>query len=377
MKINEKLAVLGGLTPEVFMRKYWQKRPLLVRQAFPCFDPPVGLAHLRQLAASHDVESRCVVKVDGADGEAWQLRHGPFAQRSLPPLKQPGWTLLVQGVDLHNDAVHELMNQFHFIPRARLDDVMVSYASDQGGVGPHFDSYDVFLLQAQGQRRWRIGKQKDLQLQPDVPLKILAHFEPEQEMVLDPGDMLYLPPRYAHDGVALGQCMTYSFGFRASSPGELAEELLQRLAGESQMICGKSIYSDSGQEAVMDCAEIPERLAEFSRRALDQVMQDPDAIRRVLGEHLTEPKPSVFFSACPTPFQLKDVRLDRRTKMLFDARHVFINGESYLATGRDAHVLRILANHRRLSASETRGLSLSARELLHEWAESGWLHATE
>src|SRR5205823_11365489 len=136
-------------------------------------------------------------------GGRWQFRRGPFARRALPALSQPRWTLLVQGLDLHDDRAHALMQRFGFVPQARLDDLMASYATDGGGVGPHFDSYDVFLLQAQGRRRWSIGRQRDLRLQPDVPLKILAQFEPEQTFILEPGDMLYLPPRYAHDGVAV------------------------------------------------------------------------------------------------------------------------------------------------------------------------------
>jgi len=198
MDIQQPLALLGGLTPAQFMRRHWQKKPLLVRQAIPQFAPPVLRTELFALSAQEGVESRLVQLVKGA----WKLRHGPFSRRALPALQQPDWTLLVQGVDLHHDAVHALMQQFRFVPEARLDDLMISYASNGGGVGPHFDSYDVFLLQAHGKRRWRIGRQKDLSLRDGIPLKILAEFEPEEEFVLEPGDMLYLPPRYAHDGIA-------------------------------------------------------------------------------------------------------------------------------------------------------------------------------
>ena len=181
------------------------------------------------MAADEAVESRMIVSKPAG----WQLKHGPFARTAFPPLKQKRWTLLVQGVDLHLDVAHEMLQRFRFVPDARLDDLMISWASDGGGVGPHFDSYDVFLLQASGQRRWRIGRQKDLSLQPGVPLKILSHFEPEEEHVLNPGDMLYLPPRWAHDGDAVGgDCTTCSIGFRAPQRGGLAGELLQRMADE-------------------------------------------------------------------------------------------------------------------------------------------------
>ena len=211
MDTKQPLALLGGLTPAQFMRQYWQKKPLLVRQAIPGFKALLPRADLFALASQEGVESRLVQQTEGA----WKFQHGPFTRRALPPLQRPHWTLLVQGVDLHNDSVHALMQQFRFVPDARLDDVMISYASDGGGVGPHFDSYDVFLLQAHGQRRWRIGRQKDLSLRDDVPMKILSHFEPEEDWVLEPGDLLYLPPRWAHDGVAVDACMTYSVGFRA------------------------------------------------------------------------------------------------------------------------------------------------------------------
>ena len=148
MDPQQPLALLGGLTPAQFMRRHWQKKPLLVRQAIPGFAPPVVRSDLFALAAQEGVESRLVQSARGV----WKLRHGPFSRRALPALSQPEWTLLVQGVDLHNDAVHALLQQFRFVPEARLDDLMISYATDRGGVGPHFDSYDVFLLQAHGRQ---------------------------------------------------------------------------------------------------------------------------------------------------------------------------------------------------------------------------------
>lgn len=194
MNINEPLQLLGGISPKTFMQRYWHKKPLLIRQAIPGFKPLLERKALFDLAARDDVESRLVVQASADGTQPWALHHGPFSRRALPSLKQSGWTVLVQGVDLLDDSVHALMNQFRFAPDARLDDLMISYATDTGGVGPHYDSYDVFLLQAHGQRRWRIGKQKDLTLLPDMPVKILANFEPEIEYVLEPGDMLYLPP---------------------------------------------------------------------------------------------------------------------------------------------------------------------------------------
>jgi 50S ribosomal protein L16 3-hydroxylase len=295
-------------------------------------------------------------------------------RKALPAFKQPGWTMLVQGVDLLDDRVHALMNQFRFVPDARLDDLMISYATDGGGVGPHFDSYDVFLLQAHGQRRWRIGRQKDLSLQPDVPLKILAHFEPEMEFVLEPGDMLYLPPRYAHDGIAVGECMTYSIGFRAPGRGELAGELLQRLAEDAMEAAGSALYRDAKQAAVDHSGEIPDALVEFARAALEDAQSDPLALRRVLGEYFSEPKGHVNFDATEVAAWGGALTLDRRTRMLYDAQHVFVNGESFLASGRDAQLMRTLADARTLDTAAVKRLSGPARALLLDWCEAGWIH---
>ena len=372
MDITQPLTLLGGISPARFMRQYWQKKPLLIRQAVPGMQPLLARAALFAMAGQDDVESRLITRA--AKGGSWRLRHGPFARTAIPKLGQPGWTLLVQGLDLHLDAAHALLEQFAFVPRARLDDLMVSFATDGGGVGPHFDSYDVFLLQAQGRRRWRIGRQKDLTLQPDVPLKILRDFQPEQEWLLEAGDMLYLPPRYAHDGVAQGECMTYSIGFRAPAQGEWAQDLLQRLADVAGDATGVR-YADRDQAATAHAGAIPAALHTFARRAVEKVFSDPLAFERSLGESLTEPKANVFFTS-NMPILSGGIALDRRTRMLYDERHIFINGEAYRAGGKDFALLKDLANLRNLSERQVKGLSPQARDLLQEWLEMGWIHAT-
>ena len=371
MDIQQPLTLLGGLTPAQFMRRHWHKKPLLVRQAIPNFQPPVLRPEMFALAAEESVESRLVQQIKGS----WKLRHGPFARRSLPAMSQREWTLLVQGVDLHNDAVHQLMQQFRFVPEARLDDLMISYATDGGGVGPHFDSYDVFLLQAHGRRRWRIGRQKDLTLKEGIPLKVLAEFEPEEEFVLEPGDMLYLPPRYAHDGIAEGECMTYSIGFRAPARAELAQELLVRLSEDAAEDEQVQMYRDAKQEAVAEPGAIPAELQAFAKEALERALSQPLALERALGEYLTEPKPNVWFEASDGGAMLEAVRLDRRTRMMYDAQHIFINGESYRAGGKDATLMRRLANQRYLSSKDIQRASDEALELLSIWCDDGWAHA--
>ncbi|MDC6168799.1 JmjC domain-containing protein [Paucibacter sp. XJ19-41] len=367
MNIDQSTPLLGGLSPAQFMRSHWQKKPLLVRQALPGITPPATRTELARLAASEDVESRLVTAFDGQ----WSLRQGPCPK--LPPFSKPHWTLLVQGLDLHMQTAHDLLARFRFIPEARLDDLMISYASDGGGVGPHFDSYDVFLIQVQGKRRWRIGRQPDAQLRDDVPLKIIANFQPEEEFLLEPGDMLYLPPGWAHDGVAEGECMTCSVGFRTPWRAELARELLPRLMDDETRPQANRMYADPKQPATAEPGRVPEALLAFARDAAERALREPLALERALGEALSEPKPKVWFEPGTVLPDGAAARLDRRSRMLYDHAHVFINGESYRAGGRDAKLMQRLADLRRLSSTEVAKLSEGARELLDQWAEDGWV----
>lgn len=376
MDVKQPLSLLGGLSPLVFMKRHWQKKPLLIRQAIPGFKPLLERSELFELAARDDVESRLITLKPQQRGKpVWRLRQGPLPRRALPPLKQPNWSLLVQGVDLHVDAVHALMQQFRFVPDGRLDDLMISYATDGGGVGPHFDSYDVFLLQANGRRSWRIGRQKDLTLREDAPLKILANFVPEQEFVLEPGDMLYLPPRYAHDGVAVGtDCMTYSIGFRAPNRGELVRELLQRMADDVPDQSGDAVYRDPDQPAVANPGAIPSALLAFALKSLQAALKAPKTLPQMVGEYLTEPKSSVWFESDQDAAIQGGVVLDRRTRMMYDRQTIFMNGESYPASGRDASLLRRLANDGVLDSSSLARASDDARTLLQSWCKDGWIH---
>lgn len=362
------LALLGGLTPETFMRRHWQRKPLLVRQALPGLGSPAAFDELRTLAAREDVESRLVRCRDGR----WSLRRGPMPARALPARRQPGWTLLVQGLDLHVPAAHELLQRFRFIPQARLDDLMLSYATDGGGVGPHLDSYDVFLIQVHGQRRWRIGRPAAEDFVEGLPLKILRDFQPEAEWVLEPGDLLYLPPRWAHDGQAVGECMTCSVGFRSPTEDEVAAEVLARLADEEGD--GRSRrYRDPGEPATQTPGRIPDRLAGFAREAVRRRLADDAAIDRALGEFLTEPKAQTWFEACAQGWGGGAVRPHSRSRLMYDEGHVYLNGESFHASGRDARLMRRLADEGHLSASDLALLSPPARQLMSQWVEDGWM----
>lgn len=370
VSIREHSPLLGGLTPLEFMRRHWQQRPLLVRGAAPNL-VPLTPARLFALARRNGVESRLIER--SARGH-WTLAHGPFARAELPPLQRPKWTLLVQGVDLHEDGTRALLDEFRFVPDARLDDIMISFASDGGGVGPHVDSYDVFLLQARGQRRWRIGRQAQRAFDERLPIKVLKRFRPTAEHLLGPGDLLYVPPGWAHEGVAVGGgCMTYSIGMRAPQRGPLAAEITQRLG---EIADDPTLYRDRSSAGGIKPAAIPRGLQEFAVDAVRRLVARRTAIERALGEVLSEPKAHVWFERDGTRRWRADaVALDRRTRMLYDTQHVFINGEAVEVRGRDASLLRRLADERSLTARSVRGTSRRVRELLAEWQAAGWLHA--
>jgi 50S ribosomal protein L16 3-hydroxylase len=369
----KKLTLLGDMSPDQFLREYWQKKPLLVRQAIPGFTPVLNREELFDMVGRDDVESRLVTRFR----EKWQLQQGPIHQ--LPSLSKKKWSLLVQGVNLHNAAADALLRQFRFIPDTRLDDLMISYASDEGGVGPHFDSYDVFLLQAEGTRRWSIGAQTDLTLEEDAPLKLLRKFIPEQTFELEPGDMLYLPPHYAHDGIARGECMTYSVGFRAPSYQELAEGLLQAMADTVEI---EGRYSDPDLSPAKRPAEIDSAMLAKIERELERIRITPEDILLFLGEHLSSPKPATFFipPVRPLPhdrFAAKagktGVVLSPKTRMLYRRSKLFINGESFLLSSEDRPMLTKLADARELEPADVVAASHDGLEALHQWYQQGWL----
>lgn len=369
--------LLGGLSPESFLRDYWQKRPLLVRQAFPQFAPPsknpLGPDGLMELAMQEDAESRLVRQSRGR----WALEHGPFTAERLAALPRRNWSLLVSGVNLMLPFGDRLLRAFGFMPHARLDDLMVSYAPEGGGVGPHFDSYDVFLIQGHGRRRWEISSQTDLELVADAPLRILQRFQAEKSWDLEPGDLLYLPPKYAHNGVALSPCMTWSVGFRAPSRNELAGAFLAYLQDHLDL---PGIYGDADLSLPRHPAELtPELLRRMSEmiQGVHWTRQDEAAF---LGTYLSEPKPHVYFEPPDRPMGLerfarqaadRGVRLDPRSRMLYiRGGAFFINGESFRAPSGCRRILVQLADRRALPGSEWPAALMT---LFHEWYRAGYL----
>ncbi len=379
------LALLGGLSAAEFMRDYWQRKPLLVRAAIPGFNGLLDTATLRRLATQDDVQTRLIVR----DGRQWALEHGPFPAKRWKTLSpEAPWTVLLQELNFHLPAAEALLRQFHFVPHARVDDVMVSHACPGGGVGPHVDSYDVFLLQGPGRRRWRISGQEDLSLRPGLPLKILKTFKPEQDWVLEPGDMLYLPPRYAHEGTALDDCQTYSIGFRAPTPQEWVAEFLMDLAEHLQL---PGQYSDAGQAAAEHPGALPAVMNTYLQQQLQALTFDPAAIEDFNGRFLTEPKPHVFFlppdePVKPAAFRTAALRLglhlDARTRLLFSGDHAWCNGEGFPLADDERETVVALADQRHLSAavlgageaaSPTRWKK-TLWPMLYQWYEDGWLH---
>lgn len=364
--------LLGGLTPATFLARHWQRRPLLVRGAMPGFRDPVSVAALFRIASSPDAESRVVQR----DGRRWRLAQGPFSRTELRRMPARGWTLLVQGVNHFVPPVDRLMRRFAFVPYARLDDVMVSYAAPGGGVGPHSDSYDVFLLQGLGRRRWRIARPADERLDPRAPLKILARFAPEAEWVLEPGDLLYLPPGWGHDGVALAPCLSYSVGFRAPTAQELAVAYLQFLEDRVER-AGR--YRDPGLAPQRDPARLGDDLVQRCERLLRGLPGTRAERTRFLGRHLSEPKPHVAFRKPARPLgkgafaralARRGARLAPATIMLYRGRRVFVNGDE-AAIGAAGGVLRHLADRRELPVATE--IAPATAALLHAWYLSGYL----
>ncbi|MGH8441039.1 MAG: JmjC domain-containing protein [Pseudomonas sp.] len=286
MNPDTPLQLLGGLTAREFMRDYWQKKPLLVRQAFTDFESPIDADELAGLALEEEVESRLVIE----HGERpWELRRGPFEEDTFSTLPERDWTLLVQAVDQFVPEVHELLEHFRFLPSWRIDDVMISFAAPGGSVGPHFDNYDVFLLQGQGKRNWKIGQRcdSDSPLLEHADLRILAEFEQSEEWTLEPGDMLYLPPRLAHYGIAEDDCLTYSVGFRAPSAAEVLTHFTDFL---SQFLPDEERYTDADAQPASDPHQIQHDALGRLKNLLTEHMGDERLLLTWFGQFMTEPR---------------------------------------------------------------------------------------
>jgi len=362
--------LLGGLSAREFLDEYWQKKPLLVRGAVPDFQGLFAKAELLDLACDEEIESRMVWQQD----DQWQLARGPFRAADFKRRRGP-WSVLVSGTNLVSEVADALLRQFSFVPQARLDDLMVSYATPEGGVGPHFDSYDVFLLQGAGIRRWQIGKQRDLSVIDGAPLRILLDFRPTQEWDLQPGDMLYLPPRYAHNGIALTECTTYSIGFRAPTTQELAEGFLSFLQEELDL-AGR--YADPDLKLTKHPAALPEEMIDQVAGMLDRIRWSRSDVARFLGRYLSEPKTHVFFDPPESPMSEKSFAtacarkgfaLDLKTQLLFRGKQLYLNGEVEQPPASLLKRLQKLGDRRHLEGSD---LDSEICGYLFEWYNAGF-----
>ena len=348
-----------------FMCNDWGKRPVLIRNAFDFSQgAPVSAAQVLALAVNPEVNAKLIASKEGK----WSLKRSPLA--ALPKTSTPHWTVLVQNLELHHAPADALLRQFAFARYAELDDVMVSYAAPGGGVGAHVDSYDVFLLQAHGQRRWRISQQTDLSLVPKLPLKILQHFAPDQEWVLNPGDMLYLPPNVAHEGVAVNECLTYSIGYRAPQMHDVLDDLLGMMAGDDGEDHSPQLKLPAPKAAAP--AQLTAQDVGAYRAAVAAWLDD-GVLEEHLGCVLTRPNRA---HAAPAPkAKLKThaaLRLPAGTRMLHSAGFVFIEGFAFAAEGADLALLAALADARSLPASELGKLSTDAQGVVQDWLQEGW-----
>lgn len=372
------LTLLGGLSAEQFLAEYWQKKPLLIRQAIPGFNGLLSPNELAGLSCEEEVQARLVL----FQGEQWHVENGPFEEERFASLPERDWTLLVQGVNHYLPEAGELLQQFSFVPYARLDDLMVSFAPDEGGVGPHFDSYDVFLLQAEGKRLWRISEQDDLSLVEGAPLRILQNFNTEQEWVLEPGDMLYLPPHVAHWGIAVGNAMTYSIGFRAPAAQELGSVFLDYLQDKLNL---SGMYTDPDLQYQPHPAEIGSGMLDKVGTMLDKIRWQREDIAVFLGRYLSEPKLHILFDE-NEDISLKQftqqlarhgIVLSGKSQMLFHGRQFFMNGEQWTAGEQHQDILIALADDRQLNATCFDATVLQDTVLLHklrEWYLAGYLY---
>ncbi|WML90162.1 cupin domain-containing protein [Thiothrix lacustris] len=331
--------MFGDISVEEFLRDYWQKKPLLIRQAFPNFQSPITQDELAGLACETDT-ARIVIEKGGE--HPWEVRHGAFDEDDFSHLPETHWTLLVNDTDQHLPELKAVMEPFRFIPDWRIDDLMISFAVEGGSVGPHVDEYDVFLLQAQGQRRWQITTQmaNPDNFLPDLELRIMSDFVAEQEWVLEPGDLLYLPPNVPHYGVALNECLTYSVGFRAPSQADMLERLLEDSLEDPRL---KRRFSDSGRLPQQHSGELTttdmDSLVDF---LVDALPQDEQSLQLWLGKYLTIPKtntPPLEAEIISRAEFGKLIRQKKRFEKVLDARilyflldnnvHLFTNGNHY------------------------------------------------
>ncbi|WP_430462384.1 cupin domain-containing protein [Thalassolituus sp. LLYu03] len=382
--------VLGHLTVEEFLRDYWHKKPVLIRNAIPGFEPLLSAQELAGLSLEEEIESR-IVEENGQDGP-WSIRKGPFCEEDYQALPADKWTLLVQAVDHWIPEAADLLEHFRFIPSWRIDDLMISYAVDGGSVGPHFDQYDVFLLQAEGQREWRVGQMCDdnTPIMKGPKIRILDNFDESERWVLNPGDMLYLPPALAHYGIAKGECMTYSIGFRAPSQSELAQSALDEIIASSR---DDQRYADPDLAPQAEPGLIGSDATVRLKNLLTEAFSDEERLQLIIGklmtepkypEHLPEPRDESGWDACSEELaQADDWRKSEFARFAYgetgDSVRFYAFGRSWALPASDKAFVAYLANNAQYESVELQQLAGSeqARTLLAELWQRHMIYSPE
>lgn len=369
MDANTPLPHLGNLTATEFLRDYWQKKPLLVRNAFPELAYRLSPEDLMELAEEESVESRLILEKGKTP---WEVRQGPFTAKTFKQLPKTHWTLLVQAVDHYLPELADYLDYFAFIPNWRIDDIMISFAPEGGSVGPHFDQYDVFLIQGIGNRHWQLGQHCDEntpRLQ-GTRLRIIENLNADFDEVLNPGDLLYVPPGLAHYGVAQNDCTTYSFGFRAPSLAHLLERLVDvalEKSGSTQLYADPDINPATASGALDDTS------LEALRQQLFTLLEDRESLKQAIAPFLSEAKYEEYEpegdelkpeEICTALNQGSVLRRDPASRFVYTLSNglpdaLYINGQEVSFPAELAELMRLLADQRRLS-----------RELISPWQDN-------
>ena len=357
MRLNRKTHILGKTSINDFLKNYWQKKPLLIKNAIPNFESPITESDLFTIAQNEEAVSRLIEYKQ----DIWQVKYGPFKKSDLPKKTNIPWTILVQNINHYLPFAESFLNLFKFIPYARLDDLMISYATKKGSVGPHFDSYDVFLFQAQGIREWKISDQKKFTLDKKSSIKIITNFKSKNSWVLKPGDMLYLPPNIGHWGISQSDdCLTYSIGFRAPATFEIQSKFLDFI--QDHLITNENeIYKDPNLAPQKNPAEISSNMTKAMRNIVDRLRWDKSSINHFIGQLLSEPiESSIFETRKPLSLKAfekrivnKTLKLNSKTRMLFIKNNFYVNGEFIKIDKKYTSFLKQLANDREISFEST------------------------
>jgi len=357
MRLNSKTHILGKTSINDFLKNYWQKKPLLIKNAIANFESPITESDLFTIAQNEEAVSRLIEYKQ----DIWQVKYGPFKKSDLPKKTNIPWTILVQNINHYLPFAESFLNLFKFIPYARLDDLMISYATKKGSVGPHFDSYDVFLFQAQGIREWKISDQKKFTLDKKSSIKIITNFKSKNSWVLKPGDMLYLPPNIGHWGISQSDdCLTYSIGFRAPATFEIQSKFLDFI--QDHLIANENeIYKDPNLAPQKNPAEISSNMTKAMRNIVDRLRWDKSSINHFIGQLLSEPiESSIFETRKPLSLKAfekrivnKTLKLNSKTRMLFIKNNFYVNGEFIKIDKKYTPFLKQLANDREISFEST------------------------